>query len=37
MADIISYGNDFEKIVEIIEKSKMRAIKAVNTEMIEMY
>lgn len=37
MSDIINYENDFEKIVAIIEKSKIRAMKAVNTEMIEMY
>ena len=37
MADIVKYSNDFESIIEIIERSKARAIKAVNTEMIEMY
>ena len=37
MADIVKYGNDFENIIEIIERSKARAIRAVNAEMIEMY
>lgn len=37
MADIVNYNNDFESIIPIIEKSKMRAIRAVNAEMIEMY
>jgi len=37
MADIINYNNDFENIIEIIEQSKARAIRAVNAEMIEMY
>ena len=37
MADIIQYNNDFEKIIAIIERSKARAIRAVNAEMIEMY
>ncbi|MBR4050772.1 MAG: DUF1016 family protein [Clostridia bacterium] len=37
MADIISYDNDFESIIAIIEQSKMRAIKAVNAELIDMY
>ena len=37
MSDIIKYENDFQKIVSIIENSKIRAIKAVNTELIEMY
>ncbi len=37
MSDIINYSNDFDSIIEIIEQSKMRAIKAVNAEMIEMY
>ena len=37
MADIINYNNDFENIIEIIEQSKTRAIRAVNAEMIEMY
>ena len=36
MADI-KYSNDFENIIAIIEQSKIRAIKAVNAEMIEMY
>ena len=37
MAGIINYNNDFENIIEIIERSKSRAIRAVNAEMIEMY
>ncbi|MBQ3182231.1 MAG: DUF1016 family protein [Clostridia bacterium] len=37
MTDITKYSNDFESIIEIIERSKMRAIRAVNAEMIEMY
>ena len=40
MTDIVNYDNydkDFGNIIEIIEKSKARAIKAVNAEMIEMY
>ena len=37
MADIVKYSNDFESIIDIIERSKARAIKAVNAEMIEMY
>ena len=37
MADIIKYNNDFENIIQIIEQSKARAIRAVNAEMIEMY
>ena len=37
MADIVNYSNDFDNIIAIIEKSKMRAIRAVNAEMIEMY
>lgn len=37
MADIIDFNHDFENIIAIIEQAKMRAIKAVNTEMIEMY
>ena len=37
MADIIKYNNDFENIIQIIERSKARAIRAVNAEMIEMY
>ena len=37
MSDIITYNNDFESIIAIIENSKSRAIKAVNAEMIEMY
>ena len=37
MTDIINYNSDFESIIAIIEQSKIRAIKAVNAEMIEMY
>ena len=38
MADeIINYEQDFEAIVKIIETAKLRAMKAVNTELIEMY
>lgn len=37
MTDITKYSNDFENIIEIIERSKTRAIRAVNAEMIEMY
>ncbi len=37
MKDIIGYENDFNNIISIIENAKSRAIKAVNTEMIEMY
>ena len=37
MADTIQYNNDFENIIAIIERSKARAIRAVNAEMIEMY
>lgn len=37
MSDIVKYDNDFQKIVSIIENAKIRAIKAVNTELIEMY
>ena len=37
MADIIDYNKDLKNIVEIIERSKARAIKAVNVEMIDMY
>lgn len=38
MADkIINYENDFEAIVKIIEAAKLRAMKAVNTELIDMY
>lgn len=37
MADIVNYNHDFENIITIIEQAKMRAIKAVNTEMIDMY
>ncbi len=37
MSDIINYNNDFKNLIAIIEKSKARAIRAVNAEMIEMY
>lgn len=37
MADLINYNSDFENIIAIIEQYKMRAIKAVNAELIEMY
>ena len=37
MTEIIRYINDFNNIIEIIERAKTRAIKAVNAEMIEMY
>ena len=37
MSAIISYNNDFENIIAIIEQSKMRAVKAVNAELIDMY
>lgn len=38
MADeIINYEQDFEAIVKIIETAKLRAMKAVNTELIDMY
>ena len=37
MADIIHYNNDFENIIAIIENAKIRALKAVNTELIMMY
>lgn len=37
MADIVNYGNDFDNIIAIIEKAKVRAIRAVNREMIDMY
>ncbi len=37
MKDIIDYENDFNTIISIIENAKLRAMKAVNTEMIEMY
>ena len=37
MDDIVEYSNDFENIIKIIERSKARAIRAVNAEMIEMY
>ena len=35
--DIIEYKNNLDDIIAIIERSKMRALKAVNAEMIEMY
>ena len=37
MADIVNYGNDFDNTIAIIEKAKVRAIRAVNREMIDMY
>ena len=37
MSDIVEFGKDFENIVAIIEQSKIKAIKAVNAELIEMY
>ena len=37
MSDIIKYNHDLENIIAIIERSKARATKAVNLEMIEMY
>ena len=37
MADIVGYSEDFDNIIAIIERSKTRAIRAVNAEMIEMY
>lgn len=38
MADeIINYERDFEAIVKIIETAKLRAMKAVNAELIDMY
>ncbi len=37
MAEIINHNNDFDQIITIIEQSKLRAIRAVNAEMIEMY
>lgn len=35
--EIINYERDFEAIVKIIETAKLRAMKAVNTELIDMY
>lgn len=35
--EIIDYKNNLDDIMAIIECSKMRALKAVNAEMIEMY
>ena len=35
--DIISYEHDLEIIIQIIESAKCRAMKAVNTELIDMY
>ena len=37
MSDIIKPNNDFSNIISIIEKSKQRALKAVNAELINMY
>lgn len=37
MANINNYSNDFNNIIEIIERAKSRAIRAVNAEMIDMY
>ncbi|MBR5427260.1 MAG: DUF1016 family protein [Clostridia bacterium] len=37
MSELVNYDNEFDSIIAIIEKSKMRAIRAVNKEMIEMY
>ena len=37
MSDIDNFSNDYDSIIAIIEKSKIRAIKAVNREMIDMY
>lgn len=37
MSDIIKLNNDFSNIISIIEKSKQRALKAVNAELINMY
>lgn len=35
--EITNYEQDFEAIINIIESAKMRALKAVNTELIDMY
>lgn len=37
MTDIVNYHDDFDNIIAIIEKSRTRALRAVNREMIEMY
>lgn len=37
MADIIPLSNNFESIISIIENAKIRAMKAVNVELITMY
>ena len=37
MVNIDNYSNDFNNIIEIIERAKSRAIRAVNAEMIDMY
>ena len=37
MSDISDYNHDLENIISIIERSKAKALKAVNSEMIEMY
>ena len=35
MSDISDYNHDLENIISIIERSKAKALKAVNSEMIE--
>lgn len=35
--EIMRHENDFERLIEIIENAKQRAMKAVNTELIDMY
>lgn len=37
MSDLISYGKQFEKIVDIIESAKERAYRKVNEKLILMY
>ena len=37
MSDLIPYGEQFEKIVDIIESAKERAYRKVNEELILMY
>ena len=37
MSDLITYGEKFEKIVNIIESAKERAYRKVNEELILMY
>lgn len=37
MSDLISYSEQFEKIVAIIESAKERAYRKVNQELILMY